>query len=1310
MIPYSVKSGHLSGFFVMKSSATKYANVVIVLALTFLLFSDARGDVRILQSNSHGLTVEYLPETALPVKVVASEVQLSLKNGTTTVNSEGMLIPTRVVTVAVPPRSNPSVSLNSYSSGESWSGTLEKIGDGYLNDESAQISVSSTLTDNTIGQLEARTIGGVKVIRIPIYPVKHNSAQPRVELAERIEFKVQFNTSGSVTNSGTHHLNRLAELVILNKDQAKQWGRAEIADYSDPTWAQGYIYKIAVEREGIYRLTYEEMARSGVEISSGMPSDRIKLYGNGGNELSLNPDDDVQLGIEECAIFVEDNGDGKFDPGDWILFYGRGAGGWVPDSERGYRYATHHFSRNNIYWLNVDPAGGGKRMDGFNEDIAADFETDAARIRFYHEPDVFIYHREGFIGTGVQWYGHTFDGYSQLPQSVPVLSPLMDQSAEMRVRIVNGDGQGHIIVSLNRNPIGEFNPQGSGYIGVTALTEINEHLIDGINTVTFEQTNENAKVLYDWMELSYIGTLDRPRTFESYESTGNVKYNIGLNSAWLFDISDHNNVSIERGQSFTVHQSRSDRNRYMAITPSQFQSVSSGIVEYFPEEQDVNDLWSSATRADIVLITPDGYWDEMEPMLDFYRNREEPLVPVRVRLSEIYNRFGGGLETPVAIRNMLMYASEIWNDSSRSGSLDYVMFCGDGDYNYRHIGRTPKDNFLPPYEYNLYSSDDWFVDFSTSGGIATVLPEMITGRLTATSSYELRSMIDKIISYVEEPNFGTWRNRGTLVADDENGESFSREYQHVEFSEQLSNNYLPASMDKVKVFLTEYRSQLGRDKPQATEDLVEAINRGTLFVNYVGHGNPALWAHEHVFVQSRDMPRLDNAGRLPLFLAFTCDWAYWDDPSVQSFPEQLLAVPNRGAIGAIASTRLTYSGSNANLAREFYGRIFGGERLTIGEALASAKYGAVNPYSPTYHLLGDPTIYLATPRFSGRFTTLPQPMVPLAVSSVAGDVYGLNGQIDPAFSGEVEFLALDTHVPRRYVIVWYDSQGNERQIVLNYKLSGPTVYRGLFSVNDGRFGGQFVVPRDITLGGQAGRVVAYFHNDEIDGVLAQDSIAYADQVAAVSDNEPPKIGIFFDHRGFRPDDPVSSNPLLIVDLSDSSGINLTGAMGHGVRMSIDGGQQVDLTPFFRNNLDDYRSGSLERRIGPLDAGIHNIEIEAWDSFNNIDIASIDVDVVASNDGLSVYNVLNWPNPFNDRTNLTFLVNGEGDFELLVYTVGGTLVRDFRGTAVQGYNGVEWDGKDRAGRSIANGVYLYKVKVRDFRGNEAEGLGRIAYIR
>ncbi len=1287
---------------------TRISIIIASFVLTILLLSPAQGELRIVNADDHGLTVEYKPQLTAPTVVTDSVVHISLQNGTIQAISGYREQPVRVITVAVPPGSAPTVSLINYESGQVWNGTLPMVVDNGVSLETETTIASSPPTTGVIGTIEHRTLGGLQVVRILIHPVKQNNQIQQVELADRIELKVQFNNRDQTNKSHPILPNRLSQLVVMNADQAAQWGSVTVSNFSDPSWPQGYLYKFNIEREGVYRLTYDELVRGGVDIPSGTSSERLKLFGNGGYELSLDAGDEAPLGLSECAIYIEDNGDGTFDSGDYLIFYGRGAGGWVQDRFLGYRYDVHNFAPNNVYWLNIDPSGSGLRMDGFNQEIAVDSVTNIGRIRYYSEPEVFIYHREGFIGTGTRWYGNTLDGPSQISFSVTANTPITSLPATLRTRIVLGDGRGNIEVELNRNRIGEFTPQSTGHIGINQFDDINGDLTNGVNTISFEQTEANAKVLFDWLELTYYGLLDKTRTFEALDYVGNIRYELSLSGAWIFDVTDHNNVKLEQDQSFSVTQERESAHRYMAVTSADFQSVTSGFKDYFPPESDVSNLWSSNNRADVVLITPDGYWDETEPLLDFYRNREVPLQPVRVRLSEVYNRFSGGLTTPVAIRNMLMYASETWNDSNSTGTVDYVMFCGDGDYNYRHIGRPTVDNFLPPYEWDLYSSDDWFVDFNSD--VVSVLPEMVTGRLTATSAYELRNIIEKIISYSDEPEFGMWRNRATLVADDEFADGFSREYQHVEYSEYLSNNYFPETMDKVKVFLTEYSRQWGRDKPQATDDLIESLNRGTLLVNYIGHGNPTLWAHEHVFVQSRDLPRLERTRRLPLFLAFTCDWAYWDDPSVQSFPEQLLAEPQRGAIAAIASTRLTYSGSNHNLAREFYERQFGSQRLTIGEALASAKHSAVNPYSATYHLLGDPTIYLATPRLEGQFTSLVEPLTPLAVSSVAGEVFGLNGALFPSFTGEVEFLALDTQLPQQYIIVWYDSQGARHEIVLNYLLSGPTVYRGLFNVSQGQFNGQFVVPRDVTLGGELGQVYAYFHDDVIDGVIAIDSVSYADQVADAEDLEPPDIQIYFDHRGFREGDPVGSQPLLIVDLSDSSGLNLTGTLGHGVRLSIDGGDQQDLTPFFRNNLDDYQSGSLEQRIGPLETGTHNITIEAWDSFNNIDIASVDVNVVASNGGLSVYNVLNLPNPFKDRTQLSFLVNGEGEYEIMVYTVGGRLIKDYRGTASQGYNAVEWDGKDRAGRSIANGVYLYKVNVRDIQGNKAEGLGRIAYIR
>jgi hypothetical protein len=68
--------------------------------------------------------------------------------------------------------------------------------------------------------------------------------------------------------------------------------------------AQVY-YKIQIARNGIYRITYNDLQQSGFLVNNPDPRD-IQLFHRG----------------EEVAIHVEGQLDGSFDPADFIDFYG----------------------------------------------------------------------------------------------------------------------------------------------------------------------------------------------------------------------------------------------------------------------------------------------------------------------------------------------------------------------------------------------------------------------------------------------------------------------------------------------------------------------------------------------------------------------------------------------------------------------------------------------------------------------------------------------------------------------------------------------------------------------------------------------------------------------------------------------------------------------------------------------------------------------------------------------------------------------------------------------------------------------------
>lgn len=72
---------------------------------------------------------------------------------------------------------------------------------------------------------------------------------------------------------------------------------------------------------------------------------------------------------------------------------------------------------------------------------------------------------------------------------------------------------------------------------------------------------------------------------------------------------------------------------------------------------------------------------------------------------------------------------------------------------------------------------------------------------------------------------------------------------------------------------------------------------------------------------------------------------------------------------------------------------------------------------------------------------------------------------------------------------------------------------------------------------------------------------------------------------------------------------------------------------------------------------------------------------------------NYPNPFNPVTNFGFGISDLGFVELKIYDMVGrevkTLVKEQLGP---GRYEVQWDGRDNAGKAVASGMYIYRLKI------------------
>jgi hypothetical protein len=133
----------------------------------------------------------------------------------------------------------------------------------------------------------------------------------------------------------------------------------------------------------------------------------------------------------------------------------------------------------------------------------------------------------------------------------------------------------------------------------------------------------------------------------------------------------------------------------------------------------------------------------------------------------------------------------------------------------------------------------------------------------------------------------------------------------------------------------------------------------------------------------------------------------------------------------------------------------------------------------------------------------------------------------------------------------------------------------------------------------------------------------------------------------------------------------------------------------------------------LQTGRNTIRVRAWDSYNNSSVTETFFEV-ASSDRLSISDVFNYPNPFSGETLFTFRQNLSAplDVEVKVYTLAGRLIQSLQTIAAgEPMVRIPWDGRDRDGDLLANGVYLYKLVVRTTDGTFAsEALGKLTVLR
>jgi hypothetical protein len=1164
---------------------------------------------------------------------------------------------------------------------------------------------------------------GFRLARIEVYPQRGD--RERSEVLQQIVLNVAF--SGKLAEvQPTGRDAATLQAIAVNGAIANTWWRDPVRalrstmDESASVWPGIDLARVAVTETGLYAISG---AWSGASSLLGQPSSKIKMYGNGGRMLPYYPDVLTDSLLREDAIFVKDGGDGRFDRGDTVFFFGRGVKG--PDYCDGtdLNGLSHQspFTTENIYFIGADPTGpDGLRMAQIPTS-GNGVAVDSSDAREYVEQDAFIYAGSDQPLSGQIWYMTTMGPQESRAYSIN-LDGALGSSARLTLNARSRDyfyGTFNIYVGTTRVYSGTLS-------NIPVITVAAGILTPGINSVRLENVSSTT-VYVNFIDIKYqrrLSTTTGAFEFSApAQRTGLFQYTIADigSGGYLLDISEATQPRMARGTVIVDSSTAGSARRYYAVRPDRIRTPLYRGVKVRPQAQNGLDyvtLRDTTNEAEMIILTYDDGYAILDSLKRFHQTyREEPLPhTMRVRLTDVWDEFGWGVHDAVAIRNFLKYAYTQW----RGHSLKYVLMVGDGNYDYRGIEPDASDNLMPVWERNDTCEDDFFSRFTNSAS----LPTLRMGRWPVQNNEELQIAVSKTISYANTPLYGPWKNTATFAADDEWKNGQCREHDHTEQAETLINSVLPDyfTFKKIYELFYPFRSgPTGATKPDATRDLIESINQGTLLINFAGHGNERVWTDEQMFVMERDRGLLQNHRMQPFFFAATCSWGAYDRALGRCYPELLLAQPDAGGIASVAATRFTYIGGNDALTREFYRALFQqgiGVRQSFGEALFISKSRVAG--STLYHVLGDPVLRLATPEYYGRVTSSSDSLQALSLFTLSGEVSQTpEGPVWQDFNGVVEARVFDTE--NFGVYYWCGRTSGDS---IRYSLPGNAIFRGTASVNQGRFNVTFRVPRDVRYGGNNAKISLYFYGkgssdaDSADGVGIKEHLLIASQASSERDSIPPQIKAWLEIPSFRPGDLVSSSPKLHVDIADSSGINLSGEVGHKITVRIDDAQTEDLTPFFNYDLDRHTVGSLDKTIGPLAEGEHRLIVEAWDSFNNLNQSTLTFTVGKSGEaGYAIRDVYNWPNPMKDITRFTYFLTQDGtrNVSVKVFTLSGKLVYEAAGLGTRGpaFNSNAdrpWDGRDREGHDLANGVYFYRIKAEHSNGHSAEATGKLVIMR
>lgn len=1073
--------------------------------------------------------------------------------------------------------------------------------------------------------------------------------------------------------------------------------------------SEGTWYKVKIAKTGIYKLTYKDLKKMGLKNPQ-----NVKIFGYGGGILNEDFTGNYVDDLPPISYWMSTSLDEFKNDTDYILFYAKGSITWNYNSVKQEFEQTQDPYTFDSYYFITENDKVSTVMDMQNSLPESTDKITAFDDYFLYEQDLVN------VGeTGREFYGENFlktpsvsisldtEGVTSDPAILryEFISKVFPSSATMNISL-NGEALNSI-----------YTPTSNDYytIAVTSNGSFTVSNLQNKNTVTFNYSkNTSDKNVYlNYLRLSYKRLL-KPYSavtfFRSTNLSSNLTYEIGdaTSSLLVLDVTDVTtpkliNTKLDNSTlSFTADNSTIreyaivDLSKSNEISTPLYQGDGLGLIK----NQNLHGLES----VDMVVIVNEYLKDYAQELADLHKQNSD-LNVILVDPEQIYNEFSSGKPDATAYRRFM----KMFYDRGLSNNKypKYLLLFGGGSYDNRQIqdwATNAKKSMLLTYqshasllETSSFVTDDYFgfldddstplnstkeyTDFTQSK------QKLSIGRIPVRDQSSAANIVSKIRDYMDGKDDGIWKNTVSFIADDaiagsdsHTTASINEERKHMIDAEALSDyitdNYPDFVVKKIYEDMFERKIESnGARYPDATRALINQINNGTLFLNFIGHGATNSWTHEYLLSMS-EIESLNNT-KLPLWITITCDFSRFD-ANATSGGETALLKESGGAIGLFSTVRVVLTGLNRTMNTSLMKYIFekeNNENPRLGDIIRKAKNDASlngDTNKLRFLLLGDPALKLSYPEKEYSVQVLEMNdrdadaidinIQALDDTSIKGAVLDNQGNIVTDFNGLLQATIFDAKQILHTRGNKSDGTQDPDKVGIDYDDYTNTLFSGKIEIKNGEFEINFVAPKDILYADDNGKM-SFYAIESSGGRNAQGSF-YNYTIGGTNtnrpeENNPPVISkMYLNTEQFKSGDYVNSTPLFYAEVSDDTGINLSSALGHTMSLFIDGTIVADdLASYFQNEDNSNKKGHVTYTIPQLTEGKHSLQFTVWDVWNNSTTETLEF-IVTDDFRPKIYSFEIWGNPAKDYTRFVINTNipsSNIDVTFRVYSLTGSLV-------------------------------------------------------